>query len=118
LTTRDRQLVLLSPSAAMEQSACGHVIDRGRIYCMTATATGCKVMWMRKFFDKIGYDTSKPSTLLLDNASAIQVAKNPKHQSTMKHVHRSYHWLCEHVEEGDIKVQHIPGAENVADIFT
>jgi hypothetical protein len=32
---------------------------------------------MREFFDEIGYDISKPSTLYLDNASAIQVAKNP-----------------------------------------
>jgi hypothetical protein len=84
----------------------------------TAAATGTEIMWMREFFDKIGYDISKPSPLYLDNASAIQVAKNPEHQSTMKHVHRSHHWLRERVEEGDIRVQHVPGAENVADIFT
>lgn len=84
----------------------------------TAAATGCEIIWMREFFDEIGYDTNKPSPLYIDNASAIQVAKNPEHQSTMKHVHRSYHWLRERVEEGDIKVMHVPGAENVADIFT
>jgi hypothetical protein len=60
---------------------------------MTTAATGCKIMWMCKFFDEIRYNTSTPSTLYLDSASAIQVAKNPKHQSTMKHVHWSYHWL-------------------------
>jgi hypothetical protein len=84
----------------------------------TAAATGCEVMWMRAFFDEIGYDMSKPSTLFIDSASALQVAKNPEHQSTMKHVHRSYHWLHERVAEGDIEVVHVAGAENVADIFT
>jgi len=61
---------------------------------------------------------SEPSTLLIDNASAIQVAKNPEHQSTMKHVHREYHWIRENVEKGLIRVLHVPGTENVADIFT
>lgn len=85
---------------------------------MTTVATRCEIIWMRTFFDEIGYDTSEPSTLFLDNASAMQVAKNPEHQSTMKHVHQSYHWLQERVVEGDIKVIHVPGSENIADIFT
>jgi hypothetical protein len=85
---------------------------------MTATATTTKIIWMCEFFNKIGSNTSKPSLLYIDNVSAIQVAKNPKHQSTMKHIHQSYHWLQEHVEEGDIKVMHVPGAKNVTDIFT
>jgi hypothetical protein len=84
----------------------------------TAAATGSEIIWMRDFFDEIGYDTSEPSTLFIDSASALQVAKNPEHQSTMKHVHRSYHWLRERVADGDIKVVHVPGTENVADIFT
>jgi hypothetical protein len=75
-------------------------------------------MWMRYFFEEIGYDTSKPSTLWMDNVSAIQVAKNPEHVSTMKHVHRSYNWIRERVEDGDIRISHVPGIENVADIFT
>jgi predicted metal-dependent HD superfamily phosphohydrolase len=73
---------------------------------------------MRYFLEECGYDMSEPSTLLIDNASAIQVAKNPEHQSTMKHVHREYHWIRENVEKGLIRVLHVPGTENVADIFT
>lgn len=84
----------------------------------TASATGCEMMWMRFFLEELGYDMSLPSTLFLDSASAEQVVKNPDHQSTMKHVHRSYNWIRERVAEGDLVVQHVPGAENVADIFT
>jgi len=84
----------------------------------TASAAGCELIWMRYFFEEIGYDMSKPSTLWMDNASAIQVAKNPEHISTMKHVHRNYNWIRERVENGDIRLGHVPGVDNVADIFT
>jgi len=84
----------------------------------TASATGCEVIWMCEFLDEIGYDISSPSTLFVDNNSAILVAKNPEHQSTMKHVKRSYHWIREKVADGEIKVVHIPGTNNPADIFT
>jgi Reverse transcriptase (RNA-dependent DNA polymerase)/gag-polypeptide of LTR copia-type/GAG-pre-integrase domain len=84
----------------------------------TAAATGCEIMWMRDFLDEIGYDISGASTLHLDSNSALQVAKNPEHQSTMKHVNRNYHWIRERVADGDIKLAHVPGTENVADIFT
>jgi hypothetical protein len=84
----------------------------------TATATGCEIMWMRYFLEEIGYDVSDPSPLFLDSASALQVIKNPEHQSTMKHVHRSHHWIRDHVEQGDIHVQHVRTDENIADIFT
>ena len=83
----------------------------------TVSKVGCEVMWMRYLLDAFGYDTLRSSPILIDNASAIQVAKHPEHQSTMKHVHCAYHWICHHVEQGDISVTHVPGSENPADIF-
>ncbi|CAG7855083.1 Retrovirus-related Pol polyprotein from transposon TNT 1-94 Includes: RecName: Full=Protease; Includes: RecName: Full=Reverse transcriptase; Includes: RecName: Full=Endonuclease [Serendipita indica DSM 11827] len=85
----------------------------------TTSATGCEIIWMRSFLDEIGYHiASYPSTLFVDNASAIQVAKNPENQSTMKHVHRSFNWIRERVANNEIRVAHVPGAVNVADVFT
>ncbi|CAG8681828.1 11691_t:CDS:1, partial [Acaulospora colombiana] len=73
----------------------------------TASASGCELMWMRYFLEEIGYDMSKPSLLKMDSASAIQVAKNPEHISTMKHVHRCYNWIREKVEETkEIRIAH------------
>ena len=83
-----------------------------------ASKVGCEVMWMRHFFEEIGYDMSRPSPLLLNSRSAIQVAKHPEHQSTMKHVHRAYHWIRDHIDKKLICVSHIPGDLNPADIFT
>ena len=83
-----------------------------------ASKVGCEIMWMRYFFEEIGYDMSRPSPMLLDNRSALQVAKHPEHQSTMKHVHRAYHWIRDHIDRGLISVSHVPGDLNPADIFT
>ncbi|CCA72510.1 hypothetical protein PIIN_06447 [Serendipita indica DSM 11827] len=83
------------------------------------TSLSSTEIWMWSFLDEIGYDiASYPSTLFVDNASAIQVAKNPERQSTMKHVHRSFNWIREMVANNEIRVAHVPGAVNVADIFT
>jgi hypothetical protein len=84
----------------------------------TTSKVGCEMIWMWSLFEQLGYDTTRPSPLLMDNQSAIQVLKHPDHQSTMKHVHRAYHWIREQVEQRAIAVSHVPGDENPADIFT
>jgi len=73
---------------------------------------------MQYLLEEIGYDMSHPSPLLLDNKSALQVAKHPEHQSTMKHIHRAYHWICGHVNRRLITVSHVLGDANPMDIFT
>jgi len=83
----------------------------------TASKVGCEVMWMRYLLEELGYNVSHASRLLIDNKSVIQVAKHPEHQSTMKHVHRAYHWIWDHVEQNLISVSHMPGSENPANIF-
>jgi len=54
-----------------------------------ASKVGCEVMWMRYLFEEIRYDMTRPSPLLLDNRSVIQVAKHPEllwiHFSVMLH---------------------------------
>ena len=47
--------------------------------------------------------------VFVDNKSAIQVVKHPEHQSTMKHVHRAFHWIRSCVENGDLEVFHVAG---------
>ena len=67
--------------------------------------------------EESGYDVWRPSPVLVGNQSADPSGKGPEHQSTMKHVHRAYHWIRDHVERKDIAVSHVPGHENPADIF-
>ena len=77
----------------------------------TVSKVGCKMMWMRYLLGKFRYNISHPLPILVGNVSATQVAKHLEHQLTMKYVHHTYHWICNHVECGDISVTHVPGSE-------
>jgi transposase InsO family protein len=85
---------------------------------VNASLVGAEVMWMRYMMEELGYDTSAPSPLFMDSNSAAQVVKNPEHQSSMKHVHRSYNWVRQKVESKDISIMRVAGVDNISDIFT
>lgn len=85
---------------------------------MNASMVGQEMVWMRAFFEELGYDVSESSPLFLDSNSAAKVIKNPEHQSTMKHVHHNFNWIRDKLESKEIRVERVAGVDNVADIFT
>ena len=56
--------------------------------------------------------------LLCDNETAINIAENPKDHTRTKHIDIRYHFLRDHVEKGDIHIDHIGIDLQLADIFT
>jgi hypothetical protein len=48
---------------------------------------------------------------------AIALTKNTKHNACMKHINIHHHYIQEQVDDGDIVMDHIPLADNLADIF-
>jgi hypothetical protein len=85
---------------------------------VTAVSAGQELIWMSQLLAKLGYDTSGAVPLLMDNQSAIQVARNPKHHGRMKHLNLHYFWLCNEVVKGHLALRYIPTAEMAADILT
>jgi len=61
---------------------------------------------------------SAPTTMFVDNKSAVCVARNPEHQTRMKHIDVRWHWLRECVEKKVFKIEHIRTNEMPADILT
>ena len=62
---------------------------------IAANQAGRDIMWMRNLFTEFGYDLSEsPSTLFMDNNSAIAVAKNPEHFGRLKHIQLRLYFLC------------------------
>ena len=55
---------------------------------------------------------------MADNTGAISLAKDNKFHLRTKHIDLRYHFICEAVEEGTIKMKYIPTAKNTADVFT
>jgi len=85
---------------------------------MAAVEAGKKIVWMRNILSEFGYGGHLPSTLKMDNQSAITVSKNPEHHGHMKHLDLRLYWLRDKVEHGMIHPDFIPTTEMIADCLT
>ena len=85
---------------------------------IAAVEAGKEIIWMRNLLTEFGFNFTSPSPLLIDNNSAVSVAKNPEHHGRMKHLDLRLHWLRDTVEAGHISPIHVPTTEQAADIFT
>ena len=56
--------------------------------------------------------------MLIDNKSAIYLAKNPVFRGRSKHIDIRYHFIRECVERGEIILKHISSEHQRADLLT
>jgi hypothetical protein len=85
---------------------------------VAAAAAACQGIWLNRLIaDMLG---TKETTvkLLMDNQSAIALAKNPVHHDRSKHIDTRYHFLHQYIEEGKIEDDHVGTEEQLADLFT
>ena len=66
----------------------------------------------------MGYDIKQPTTLCVDNQSALQVMKNPEHHGRMKHLDLRFYWLRDTVAAGHIHPVYLSTDLMPADILT
>jgi hypothetical protein len=85
---------------------------------IAACAAGQELLFTQNLFDGLHLERTPQTTLLVDNKSAIQVARNPEHHGRMKQLDAKYFWLREKVDNGRIEIEHVPTALNAADIMT
>ena len=85
---------------------------------IAAVEAGKEIIWMQNLLTEFGFNITSPSPLLIENNSAVTVAKNPEHHGRMKHLDLLFHWLHDTVEAGYISPIHIPTTAQAADIFT
>jgi hypothetical protein len=64
---------------------------------VAAVSAGQEAIWMRQFLGELGYAPAGPALMLMDNQSAMQVAKNPEHHGCMKHLDLRFFWLRDEV---------------------
>lgn len=65
---------------------------------MALTKATTEAIWLRQFLSNLGFVPDKPTTIFVDNKSAIALANNPKCHSRSKHIAIQYHFICEHLE--------------------
>ena len=61
---------------------------------------------------------SKATRIFVDNKSAIALAKNLVHHERSKHIDTRFHFIKQHIKEGDVELVHVKTHEQIANIFT
>lgn len=75
--------------------------------------------WLRGFLiEMCVIDKNYTIPILEDNQSAIKIVKSIEQPKGLKHLDVKYHFIKEKYQEGIIKIEYIPSAEQIADIFT
>lgn len=65
----------------------------------------------------LGFDQKSRTTLLIDNQSAISIAKNPTHHGRSKHIRVKFHSIRFVLKDEKIEHKHCGTNEQLADIF-
>ena len=75
-------------------------------------------MAIRGLLGELRVNMTEPTTLFIDNTSAIDVAKDPMYYDKSKHINRRDLFVRELVSNGAIKVEYIKTKDNPADALT
>ncbi len=82
------------------------------------SSASTEAQWWRPLLSDLGVDMKEPTVVRSDSAGAIALSKNPQHHSRTKHIDIRHHHIRQLQEENVLKVVHIAGEVNPADVFT
>ncbi|GKB87279.1 retrotransposon protein, putative, ty1-copia subclass [Tanacetum coccineum] len=87
---------------------------------IVAVEAAMEVIWIHKFIYGLGIilGIDKPIDMYGDNTGAITIADEPSIQKGAKHFRRKYHFICEVIQEGDIRILKVHTDNNLADPLT
>ncbi|CAN6308401.1 unnamed protein product, partial [Urochloa humidicola] len=84
-----------------------------------AAATACcQGVWLGRLLEELTGDEVQAPVLMVDNQSAIALAKNPVHHDRSKHIDTKFHFIRDCVDGGQIKLQYVETARQLGDILT
>jgi len=94
-------------------------LSTGEAEYYSASYVGRVIMWLRQLLDELEHACNGPTSLYVDNTSAITMIGTPNQISNRtKHIKIQFHWIRGAVRDQAIATLHVPSADNVADIFT
>lgn len=77
-----------------------------------------EAVWLRRLLADLGLDARSPTTLFIDNQSAIAIARNPEFHDRTKHIDIRHHFLRQKVEAEEVSLEYVPTNEQIADVLT
>ena len=102
-TLKKQSLITLSSTEA-EYIASAHAVK--------------EAIWLRCLLTEIGFPDYDPTTILMDNQSAMTIAKNSQFHNRTKHIDVCYHFLHNKVKSEEIELEYIPIGAQVANMLT
>ena len=81
-------------------------------------ATATELYWVCSLLSKLCINLVSPPVVYCDNFGATQLSSNPVFHSRMKHVAVDYHFLCDQVQSGALRMAHVSSADQLADLLT
>ena len=85
---------------------------------MAMTHASKEVIFLNHLYGEVSIPHSVPIYLLVDNQSAISLTENSIFHAQLKHIAVRHHWIHEKIEKGTLKLDYIPTADQITDIFT
>ena len=85
---------------------------------MVAILSSCDAIGIHKMLVSLFDSQLDPTVIYCDNKIFMKVTENPLFHDRSKHIEIRYHFICDHVQKGAVKLQYLPTDEQVADILT
>jgi hypothetical protein len=85
---------------------------------IAACSASFEVIWLQKLLTCL-FDLEMEAIMILcDNQSCIKMTENPVFRDKSKHLEIRYHYICDMVQRGAVKLQYVGTYEQVADVLT
>lgn len=85
---------------------------------VAASFSACQALWLSMLMEEMGLRSSNVMKLMIDNKSAIDLAKHPVAHGRSKHIETRFHFLRDQVTKGALELVHCPTEKQLADLFT
>ncbi len=83
---------------------------------VAASDSAKELIWLKHLLSDI--TNAEISSLLVNNASAVELAKNPEYHKRSNRIDVRYHFVEEKFMYGELNIQHVPGKVQLADFMT
>ncbi|THH04747.1 hypothetical protein EW146_g10096 [Bondarzewia mesenterica] len=83
---------------------------------VAGTHAAKELVWLWALFAEISLPCKGPTTLFMDNQSAMAIAENPVYHARTKHIGARHHFLRERVEDGELELKYLPTGDQMADV--
>ncbi|XP_019095528.1 PREDICTED: uncharacterized protein LOC109130439 [Camelina sativa] len=85
---------------------------------MSLSETASEIKWISSVLRELNVPLPQTPELYCDNLSAVYLTANLAYHKRTKHFDVDYHYVREHVVLKTLVVTHIPGEQQIVDIFT